>query len=38
MIGYVTIGALELEPAVAFYDAVFAPIGVERKSFDGGWA
>jgi predicted enzyme related to lactoylglutathione lyase len=38
MIGYVTIGALEFEPALAFYDAVFTPIGVERKSFDGTWA
>ncbi|MEJ0064478.1 MAG: hypothetical protein WDM85_02915 [Caulobacteraceae bacterium] len=38
MIGYVTIGALDLDQAAAFYDAVFEAIGGERKSFDGGWA
>ena len=37
MIGYVTIGALDLDKAVAFYDAVFETIGGERKSFDGTW-
>jgi len=38
MIGYVTIGAREVEGALPFYDAVFGAIGGERKSFDGGWA
>ncbi len=38
MIGYVTIGANDVEAALPFYDAVFGAIGGERKSFDGGWA
>jgi catechol 2,3-dioxygenase-like lactoylglutathione lyase family enzyme len=38
MIGYVTIGALDLDEAARFYDAVFAAIGGERKSLDGTWA
>ena len=38
MIGYVTIGALDFETALPFYDAVFGAIGGERKSFEGGWA
>jgi catechol 2,3-dioxygenase-like lactoylglutathione lyase family enzyme len=38
MIGYVTIGASDVEAALPFYDAVFGAIGGERKSFDGGWA
>ena len=38
MIGYVTIGALDLEQAARFYDAVFGAIGGERKSLDGTWA
>jgi len=38
MIGYVTIGALDFEAALAVYDAVLATIGGERKSAEGGWA
>ncbi len=38
MIGYVTIGALDVEAAMPFWDAVFAPIGYERGFFSGGWA
>ena len=37
MIGYVTIGALDFDAALPFYDAVFGAIGGERKSFDGSW-
>ena len=37
MIGYVTIGALDGEASGKFYDAVFAPLGSERKFADGGW-
>lgn len=37
MIGYVTLGASDVEAALPFYDAVFGAIGGERKSFDGGW-
>ena len=38
MIGYVTIGALDVEKAMPFYDAVLGAIGYERQFFDGGWA
>ena len=38
MIGYVTIGALDVEQAMPFYDAVLGAIGYERQFFDGGWA
>ena len=38
MIGYVTIGHNDLDKAVAFYDAVFAPLGYGRTFKDGGWA
>lgn len=38
MIGYVTIGALDVEASLPFYDAVLAAIGYERGFFDGGWA
>ena len=38
MIGYVTIGALNVEEAMPFYDAVLGAIGYERQFFDGGWA
>ena len=38
MIGYVTIGALDVEGALPFYDAVLGAIDDERKSFDGAWA
>jgi catechol 2,3-dioxygenase-like lactoylglutathione lyase family enzyme len=37
MIGYVTIGAEDVEAALPFFDAVFGAMGGERKSFDGGW-
>jgi catechol 2,3-dioxygenase-like lactoylglutathione lyase family enzyme len=37
MIGYVTIGAKDSEAAGKFYDAVFTPLGDERKFADGGW-
>jgi hypothetical protein len=37
MIGYVTIGALDSEASGRFYDAVFAPLGSERKLTSGGW-
>lgn len=36
-IGYVTIGALDGAASGRFYDAVFAPMGIERKFADGGW-
>jgi catechol 2,3-dioxygenase-like lactoylglutathione lyase family enzyme len=38
MIGYVTIGAADVEAALPFFDAVFGAMGGERKSFEGGWA
>ncbi len=38
MIGYVTIGALNVEAAMPFYDAVLGAIGYERQFFDAGWA
>ncbi len=38
MIGYVTIGALDVEGALPFYDAVLGAIGYERQFLDGGWA
>ena len=38
MIGYVTIGHNDLDKAMAFYDAVFAPLGYARHFKDGGWA
>jgi len=38
MIGYVTIGALDVEAALPFYDAVLGAVGYERGFFEGGWA
>jgi catechol 2,3-dioxygenase-like lactoylglutathione lyase family enzyme len=38
MLSYVTIGALDVEGALPFYDAVLGAIGYERKFLDGGWA
>lgn len=38
MIGYVTIGALDVESALPFYDAVLGAIDYERQFLDGGWA
>ena len=37
MLGYVTVGALDVEAAGRFYDAVLACLGEERKFSDGGW-
>lgn len=37
MIGYVTIGALDVEASGKFYDAVLGTLGDERKFSDGGW-
>jgi catechol 2,3-dioxygenase-like lactoylglutathione lyase family enzyme len=37
MLGYVTIGALDVEASGKFYDAVFGAMGSERKFADGGW-
>ena len=37
-IGYMTIGALDVEQSLPFFDAVFGAIGYERAFFDGGWA
>ena len=37
MIGYVTIGATDVEASLPFFDAVFGAMGGERKSFEGGW-
>ena len=38
MIGYVTIGALDVEKALPFYDSVLGAIGYERGDPSGGWA
>ncbi len=38
MIGYATIGAVDVEAALPFYDAVLGAIGYERAFFDQGWA
>ncbi|MDX2234439.1 MAG: VOC family protein [Hyphomonadaceae bacterium] len=37
MIGYVTIGHNGVDAAMAFYDAVFAPLGYARTFANGGW-
>lgn len=37
-LGYVTIGALDVEAALPFYDAVLGALGYERGPLDGGWA
>lgn len=36
-IGYLTLGALDLEQACAFYDAVIVPLGFNRGPMEGGW-
>jgi catechol 2,3-dioxygenase-like lactoylglutathione lyase family enzyme len=36
-LGYVTIGALDGKKSGAFYDALFAALGSERKFESGGW-
>lgn len=38
MIGYMTIGALDVEKALPFFDSVLGAIGYERAFFDNGWA
>lgn len=38
MIGYVTIGAKDVEASLPFFDAVFGAMGRERSFFQGGWA
>jgi catechol 2,3-dioxygenase-like lactoylglutathione lyase family enzyme len=38
MLAYVTIGALDVEAALPFYDALLGAIGCERAFLDGGWA
>lgn len=38
MIAYVTIGADDLDKAVAFYDPVLSALGCVRTFMEGGWA
>ncbi|MFC3077171.1 VOC family protein [Phenylobacterium terrae] len=38
MIGYVTLGAHDVEAALPFFDKVLGAIGYERGFFEGGWA
>ena len=38
MIGYVTIGSNDIPGSVAFFDAVFAPLGYARTFHEGTWA
>lgn len=38
MRGYVTIGAIDPEASVKFYDAVLGATGMRRSFFEGGWA
>lgn len=38
MLGYVTIGANDLDRAVTFYDPAMQALGFARKFKDGGWA
>lgn len=38
MLGYVTIGANDLDRACSFYDAAMGALGFKRKFKDGGWA
>ena len=37
-IGYVTIGASDVEAALPFFDATLGAAGLERQFFSGGWA
>jgi catechol 2,3-dioxygenase-like lactoylglutathione lyase family enzyme len=37
MLGYLTVGALDVDASGKFYDAVLAFVGEERKFKDGGW-
>lgn len=36
-IGYITLGALDLEQALPFYDAVLGLVGYKRGPVDGRW-
>ncbi|MFL6790772.1 MAG: hypothetical protein ACJ8EE_06345 [Bradyrhizobium sp.] len=36
-IGFITIGAIDGQKSGAFYDAVFAALGSERKFDNAGW-
>jgi catechol 2,3-dioxygenase-like lactoylglutathione lyase family enzyme len=38
MIGYITLGAVDPDKAVAFYDPVLEALDHERFFFDNGWA
>lgn len=38
MIGYVTIGARDVEASLPFWDAVLGAVGQERGFFANGWA
>ncbi len=38
MLSYATIGALDLEAVLPFYDAFLGAIGYERRFFGGAWA
>jgi catechol 2,3-dioxygenase-like lactoylglutathione lyase family enzyme len=37
-IGYVTIGAQDVDAALPFFDATFGALGYERGEPEGGWA
>ena len=37
-IAYVSIGALDVEASLPFFDATFGAAGLERSFHDGGWA
>ena len=37
-IGYITLGALDVEAALPFYDAVLGTVGYARGPLDSGWA
>jgi catechol 2,3-dioxygenase-like lactoylglutathione lyase family enzyme len=38
MIGYITIGSNDLARSVAFFDALFTPLGYARTFHEGTWA
>lgn len=38
MLGYITLGANDLERACTFYDAAMGGLSFKRKFKDGGWA
>jgi catechol 2,3-dioxygenase-like lactoylglutathione lyase family enzyme len=37
-VGYITIGAHDVEQALPFFDAMLGAVGYERGPLDGGWA